>query len=433
MFKSKVGELSPDFFTGTTIGLALIRILSFSKMMRLTSKFSSSVWVLLLATLSLPVLSQTTIGTKDFFALTAPESVVTAQEASVADIKMPWVESYELRTETRDFDFDKQEYTLRLSPNTRRKYKAQTSLYRHQESAPDFDGQEIICDALVQRYNDWLELFLISSETALLDRLELVLKDRATVLNRLAGSLDFEWAEVIALREDQTDLSLRRAGLKRLEARLTTTYRIAGTLNFDDMASLEELRRRLQGTEFKYADPKTTYELEQIARELELERAEQRQFLDFAQVKYQGPHEDPARERLSIGVGLQLPLSGNQVLKVRELELEEAALRNESARDKENQSADYEARLKELVADLDHYDLTTATYAQEQQELARIADQLRKKEGFNPLPLLKIKERELRNQLRQLGLSARLYEDYLKQAERSGEMCNASAGELLLK
>jgi len=377
--------------------------------------------------------AQSPMNTQAFFAQTATKTV-SGTAGGQADIpKMPWIESYELRTETRDFDLDKQEYTLRLSPSTRRKYRAQTSLYRHQELAPDFDGQEAACDVLAQCYNDWLNLFLISQETFLLDRLELVLRDRATVLGRLAGSLDFEWSELIALREDQTDIGLRRAELKRQEERLASAYRITEKLNFDDMADLEELRRRLQGKQFDYADPKTTFELEAIARELELERAEQRQFLDFAQVKYQGPHEDPARERLSVGVGLKLPLSGNQVLKVRELELEEAALREESVRDKESKSVDYEARREDLLTDFGHYDLAATTFTEEREELSGIAAQLRKKEGFNPLPLLKIKERELRNQLRLLDLSGRLYEDYLNHAERSGEMCESLAGELLLE
>ena len=346
---------------------------------------------------------------------------------------MPWIENYELRTETRDFDLDKQEYTFRFSPSTRRKYKAQTALYRHQELAPDFDGQETICDALAQRYDDWLELYLIDRETDLLARLELVLNDRATVLSRLAGSLDFEWSELIALREDQTDLKLRRVGLERLKSRLTEVYGISASLRFDDMADLASLGRRLQGATFNFTDPKTVYELEQIARELELERAEQRQYLDFAQIKYQGPHDDPARERFSVGVGLQLPLSGNQVIKVRELELEEAALRQETNRKKQAKSTDYEARRLALLADFEHFAFTTETFAEEQEELSRIAGQLRKREGFNPLPLLKIKEREIRNQLRQLDLSARLYEDYLNQAERSGALCAAGAGELFLE
>ena len=55
---------------------------------------------------------------------------------------VPWIEKYELRTETRDLALNNQEYTFRVSPSTFKIRKAQKDLLRLRNNAPDFQYQE---------------------------------------------------------------------------------------------------------------------------------------------------------------------------------------------------------------------------------------------------------------------------------------------------
>ncbi len=375
-------------------------------------------------------MAQPKVNTETFFSLV--EQTTTAAR-TVSAVKMPWFESYELRTETRDFDFDRQEYTFRLSPSTRRKVRAQESLYRHLELAPDFKAEEDRCQALADRYADWVEVYFLSQEGDLLQQLERVRTDQATVLNRMAGSMDFDWSELIKIREEQTDLQIDYLTVQDQLAYYFEAYGLRGkNLDFTDMVPLSNLRGRVRKAAVRAADPEIAYDLETINRELELERAEQKQYFDFAQVRYRGPHEDPARERFSVGLALQLPNSGNQKLKVREMELEAESLRREEVREASAEEKDFESRQQLLLEYCGRYDTFSELYLRERQEFEALGLRMSGKEGANPLPLLKMKARALRNELKLLRLQAEIYGAYLGLMERNGAMCGSTRGEILL-
>lgn len=385
---------------------------------------------LLFAVFNQAITAQSTVNTQAFFSLNEEAGVATGSRTT--NLKMPWFESYELRTETRDFDLDRQEYTFRLSPSTPGKVRAQENLYRHLETAPDFKAEDDRCRALAERYSDWLEVYFLSLESDLLVQLELVRADQSTVLNRLAGTLDFDWSELIKNRQEQTDLQIEYLTVQDRRDYFFESYGLMGmNLDFTDVLSLKNIRQRIQKASLRATDPEIAYDLETINRELELERAEQKQYFDFAQIKYQGPHEDPARERLSVGVALQLPNSGNQMIKVREMELEAEALRREQSRETNEGQADFESRRQLLLERFGRYDTFSEIYLREQQELEDLSQSLAGKEGINPLPLLKIKARALRNNLKLLGLRAALYDGYLDLMERNKAVCTAKQGEIL--
>lgn len=386
--------------------------------------------LVLLALAATPLTAQANVNTRAFFGLAAEATTPPASRTTNA--KMPWFENYELRTETRDFDLDRQEYTFRISPSTRRKVRAQESLYRHLEAAPDFEEEDERCRALADRYADWLEMYLLAQEENLLVQLERVRTDEATVLNRLAETLDFDWADLIKARQEQTDLQIEYLTVQDRSRRYLEGYGLQNvTLDFTDLLSLRDVRNRLREADFDRTDPEIAFELETISRELELERAERKQYFDFAQLRYQGPHNDPFRERLAVGVALQLPSSGNQLVKVRELELKEASLRREQSREAANGSADFQERRLALLEGIDRYDAFSELYLREAQEFEALSGKLTARQGVNPLPLLRIKARALRNDLKLLRLEAELYDGYLDLMERNGRLCGALRGEIL--
>jgi hypothetical protein len=378
--------------------------------------------------------AQRVISSTEFFGIGRQAIMTTEGGKQQQAPTMPWFEKYQFRTETRDFDLDRQEYTFRMSPSTGRKRRALTALYNHQETAPNFDALESQCDALAERYTSWLALYLMDQELIILTKLRTILNDRQTVLSRQASSLDFDWSKLIRLRQDITDLDLRFSRLNTEQARINNSLGLSdASFTFAGFVTLPEIGEGFPGAFKLAADPKLDYELETVARELELEKAERKQYFDFAQLKYRGPHTDLPRERLSIGLGFQLPNSGDKMVKIRELELEEQSLRREQAATVTADRVEYEEEVAAWKIDFGHFDFMTSAYQKEKEELIRIGAQLKKKQGFNPLPLLEIEERALRNDLRMLDLSASLYQSYLKIRERGGELCPAVNGELLLQ
>lgn len=374
--------------------------------------------------------AQPSVNTQSFFGL-QPQTA-TDGPTGPADAKMPWFESYEFRTQTRDFDLDRQEYTFRLSPSTRAKVRAQESLYRHLGNSPDFEADDDRCRSLADRYEDWIELYFLRRQTELLEDLFRVREDEATVLRRLAGTLEVNWSEHVSNREDRTDLRVELLNTADRERYLRDRYGLGQqALDFTDLLPPAEMRRRLEAALFAATDPEMDHKLETVRRELELEQAEQKQYLDFAQVRYRGPHDNPARERVAVGVALKLPNSGNQKLKLRELELEAESLRRKQGREAAAGAADYAARRSELLGMFDRYGTFSEIYRAEAADFADLSRAIAAKQGVSPLPLLKMKARSLRNDLKLLRLRAALYQDYLDLMERSGALCTATGGEVL--
>lgn len=363
-----------------------------------------------------------------FFSIAPARSPVTT---ATEDGKMPWIERYELRTRTRDFDPDQQEYTFRIMPSTRAKVRAQEALYRHLTAAQDFNAEEDRCDLLQDRYSDWTEMYFLARRVVLLAERETVQADRATVLNRMAASGEVEWSALVKLRQNQTDNALQRTAVNDRARRIAQSYALdAGDFDFADWPDLGRIRSRVGEQAYVATDPEAAYELETVSRELALERAEDRQYVDFAQLRYRGPHDNPINERLSVGVGLQLPNDGNRKLKLRELELEAEQIRAEQLRKTAAGTTDFDLRRQVLLDDLERYAEIQARYAAEATDLRAIASRMSQRAGVDPLPLLDIEARRIGNQLALLKLEQELYDDYLELMRRAGTLCLAEAGEL---
>ena len=92
--------------------------------------------------------SQQIIDSKAFFSA-GLENYVNLNTTTNKSINFPWIEKYDFRTETRDSEFDRQEYTARFSVSSPRIRNAQKSLYDQLRNAPDSKGLEMSCDCLL--------------------------------------------------------------------------------------------------------------------------------------------------------------------------------------------------------------------------------------------------------------------------------------------
>ncbi|OAV43308.1 hypothetical protein [Lewinella sp. 4G2] len=378
------------------------------------------------------------ITAETFFSRPLPtnEASLSAGQDLGAAPRMPWIERYEFRTETRDLDAASQEYTLRLLPSTPGKRKAQQSLSNTLENRPDFERQELTCEAIEDRYEDWLKLFVLTEEVRMLRELDLILRDRETVLGKMAGSLDVDYRELLRLRTDRTDLQLRAGEAQRQRDLLLATAGLAGdSLSFAGFVEPEALSIAGNGDELATngaeLNAETAYDLSLIEQELALERAGQRQYLDFAQFKYQGPRVNPFEERFSIGLGFQLPNRGNDKLKIRELELERADLLQEVDRDQQEADRDeqvFNTRFSSLLA---AYGERKRAYREEATYLNDLGGRVTAAAAATPLFLLDIRERYLRNELRLLDARDKLTDLYLGYLKSADSLCTQPDGSWL--
>ena len=136
-------------------------------------------------------LSQQNINAEQFFKL-GLSSLEQVEKPSGGKVNFPWIDQYEFRTETQDFDMNEQEYMIRVSPSTGKIRKAQKALYDELRNAPDVEGQEIYCDLVLSLHIDWLSLYILYEHKKIMDELVLILQDKQAIYEKMAGTYEFD-------------------------------------------------------------------------------------------------------------------------------------------------------------------------------------------------------------------------------------------------
>ena len=187
-------------------------------------------------------------------------------------VKFPLIEEYELRTQSDEFDFVRQQYTFRLSPSTRKKRDAQKALYEQLANVPDFDLQKSYCDNRIEVQADWLLLFLLQDQQKMLDGLNKILQDKQIVYEKMAGVDDFDFQKIVKLQSDKSELAIAINKLQLEQDFVLAKYNIGeSNLDFTNFISIEKIASGLdlKGTEM-INDTKSKYEKEILARRVGL-------------------------------------------------------------------------------------------------------------------------------------------------------------------
>ena len=375
--------------------------------------------------------SQQTLNAEQFFALNLSDQNKAGSPIREA-INFPWIDRYELRTETHDFDLDQQEYTLRLSPSSRKIRKAQKALYETKRHSPDFDGQEIYCDFLLALHLDWLSLFILSEQQSVMDKLLVLLNDKQTIYLKMAETLEFDPQNLLKLQKEKSDIEIELHELKLEQDFLLSRYDIHDhELDFGDFATIEKISAYLDKslltdqTQANLTQAETAYKKELLIKEIELESAEKKRLLDFVQVKYNGPNSDLLEERLSVGLGLQLSTSGSSKLKMQELQIEKEELDRKLERNQWKQQEKLNTLSHQLQTDIQAFLHFQNVMTTEKDQLESLSNKIAQKEGISPLFLLDVAERHLSMKSKSLNKKEDVLRNFLKFLHQSGEMCQS--------
>ena len=192
-------------------------------------------------------LSQQTINAEQFFAL-GLSKYQEAEKPVVKKVNFPWIDRYEFRTETRDFDLDEQEYTFRVSPSTAKIRSAQKAYYEEMRNAPDFDGQEIYCDLILSLHMDWLSLFILNENKSVMDELLVILNDKHSIYEKMMGTYEFDLQKLLKLQTEKSDMEIAMNKIKLEHDYLLNKYNIQNQeIDFGDFISVEAISEYLVG------------------------------------------------------------------------------------------------------------------------------------------------------------------------------------------
>ena len=343
-------------------------------------------------------------------------------------------ESYDLRTETRDFDAGRQQFMVRFNFGSPGLMRARRALYAHVVDGPPAAPTGEQCARVETLYEDWVELYALGQQQRLYDSLLLIEADRQRLSDYATGALLSEPEDRYRLRTDRTNLAIDTLQLHRREQSLRRYYALTEVPLRFALPTVDDIRQRLARSQQAQAAAlaaEQAYRLAALDREEALELAEGRQLLDFLQFQYNSNNREELREKFSVGIAFRIQDSGDRRLKLQELRLEREELARDYRLSTQVFLAKEGAEREQLAMALDYYtDLLSLIEGEgrDLQELAQLAGRDRRR---SPDLLLRIAERNIRQKLRVLRAYMDVIDHYLQWREARDELCGGADGQWL--
>lgn len=250
------------------------------------------------------------------------------------NLRLPRLEEFEFRTETHNFDPQRQEYAVRLQLNSTRQIKTQSQLNTLQQARYSIYQQQIQQDLLLERYNLLLELYAIEQETVWNEQQDTLLNDLEQLASiNLQQSGENALDDWLSLQDDRMELD--RIGRKQQEQRAAILAQLAiitgqsfSTIDFSTWPTPETLWTQGQLIFGNQIPQSLSLEDQKLSvletdQEKKMEDAENRNLLTYLQLRYTGDDDPIFRDRLTLGAGLRLPFRNAQDVKVQYLELKQ--------------------------------------------------------------------------------------------------------------
>ena len=339
-------------------------------------------------------------------------------------VNLPWIETYEFRTESDEFDFDRQEYLVRLTPTSPRVRKAQSALFDHYREKLSLVESYYVNDKIEEAYYQWTDLYINQQKLAIYQALRDISQDKQAVYQQQARGQDFDYTKLVDAQKELNDLNLQirelalKASMLKARANLGTE-----TLIFEDMIGVDQITQAISSMPpADSSDAKYDYRQALLDKEIALERAEKRKIFDFVQVRYAGPHDDLLGERIAVGAAIKIPTSGNRNLKIEEIRIEQQELALEQQIARQKIAKEMNERLLQIRSKVAVYQTFEEVRASEIESYQAISTFVAQEQGEDPLLLLEINENIEKVELDKVKHLEEIYEGYLEYLSLSGKM-----------
>lgn len=376
------------------------------------------------ATIGIPAYIQSRVDVLD----NLPESSYTNKQFNAS-----WVDGMDIRTETDEFNFNRQRYLFRVAPSTPKIREAQTNLHQLYLTKAGLQSSLLRKDFIEIAYEEVLFFYEAFQKKAIKEELLTVLQDQEKVwgkLSQVSQEIPKDWLEI------QEDISQLEIDIYK-EVNFLKSWQAEGQwLDWKDLIAADSILNKLgNNVNSHFQLQAREYDVENliVEREEELEAAEQKKLLDFVQVEYSGPHEDAFEERVSLTAAFRLPFSSSRKLKMEEIAIEKEMLQEERLAEKQlnkYKEKDSRRKLELLVEELI---FSKKLYAEQSKKMLAIAQKSSALRGDNPLFFLYQKEAQIEKKLEVLKLEMAIYAEYLDYLKLTEQLFVASEYDLLSK
>lgn len=331
------------------------------------------------------------------------------------------IDNVEFRTETRDLLLPRQEYAIRIKPNSLRGRLANKKVYKSKINEVQIQGRIRLIEELEDRY--YLLIAYVFNKK-LIDAYQFrktQLKDKISLLKAAIYTEVFNVNDLIETEEALFDNQIILQNLQQAQAyhdgmlqlmignRKNNNY-----LKSDDfitpaqiIANAPIVNTLKDNLEIQLKQLK----LETIESEMKLDVAKSKKIIDFVQVKYGGKNSNIFEEIFAVGMGINLPFFGNVREKkggyyFKKLRTESEILTLQKQQEKEKTAAEEDFR--RTVTNYQVYRDQAANSS-----VSSLLNTYKKVEGISPLILLKLEMSVQDKNIEIIKIEQQLYETYI--------------------
>jgi hypothetical protein len=340
---------------------------------------------------------------------------------------LPFIEKLEFRTETNDFDLRKQEYLIRVSPNSLKSIKTQK---QYQETVQYMTKMELEAtqnNALRKRYDLIVDFVFQKKILAIKYKQQTLLNDKVTLLKRSISLPGFDILELIEAEDDQQINQQEIMDLKN--AIFTLSNRIYGdiqtqsdsfqVLNIEDLKKVLQEQQPNKTTNHPILKVQSAKAYNRIL-EYEWEAAKSKISLAYFQTKY-NYNSDPIdgfRKSISVGFGFDIPFKNAGRLDLNELQINifesESQYRNFKTQLVEQKHSSFN-KLDNLIQ---KHELVNQQLKDGQAEF--VLQEYQKIAEAPPKAIIKLRENTLRTTLLVQKLEYEIMQSYIEYLDYSG-------------
>ena len=389
--------------------------------------------LLLLFCFPLDASAQINITTSDFLKKATTDPSLSQHQIQMdflnsSNADLPVIDKLEFRTQSNENDLKQQEYRIRLSPSGRKERRENRRFQEAIVAQKQTESRKILHDVLLDHYYLLVRWRNLRHSRPLLQQQQLILQDRIEVLKKQAETIGIEVQQLISAEDSyhqlERTLLTQEIELTHLNQLLEKKWQTEESLQLDtsqwiNLSQIQRLVDTLQTLSPTHPDlVRYQSEITVIESEKRLEIAQEKQWLDFIEARYQRENKAPIGDEFSIGLGIEIPLKNQARIQLHELELERLEEQQDLVLKKMDLEEDIQTIRHELQGLFQQYNLIAQQLEESQAQYA--LEQFRKMTNADPLALLKIQESVVRRRMELQRIENQVFKTYLALLDYSG-------------
>ena len=372
--------------------------------------------------------------TNDFLKTFQQEEAVSFHKEKILGLSaynyaLPIIEKLEFRTETNEFDWKKQEYLLRVSPNSLRNIKTQRQFQETVRYMTEKELEVATGEAIRKRYDLLIDAIYLKKILAVKNTQKILLQDKVTLMERSVSLPDFEIIELIEA-EEEAQKNLREI-LDISNSILTTETTIQRTIknaseikiSAENLISIADIKNNLASMDRSIFDQHPKIEVQSAKLynrmlEYEWEASKSKFSIGYIQAKYGYDSEDSFGKSFSVGIGFEIPLKNKGRLDLNEIQLNILESKSE-VRSIRNQLRERKIALQQNLSNLIRkYELVAKQLELGRSEYA--LSEYQKIAETPPKALLRLRENTIKLALLLQELEYEIVQSYIEYMDHAG-------------